>query len=168
MSDDSYKPWNEGLPTKPEVDALLKAFPPETIKPGEWRKSDDEIKAHIGRCDGHRYGTVYRAWRGRLARDHGVTVWREKEIGFYCPTPEQVFAETHPTLESAGRKVGRQLRHVSLVKPQNDLERGVQEHQGRLLHATKRDLRKARLNVLPSTAAPELPKIAPPVNKGVG
>lgn len=168
MSDDSYKPWNDGLPTKPEVDALLKAFPPESIKPGEWRATDAEIKAHLGRCDGNRYATVYRAWVGRLARDYAVTLVREKETGFYCPTPEQDFANTHPTLESAGRKIRRQKARVARVKPENELQRGVQEHQGRLLHASERELRKARLNVLPSTAAPEIPKIAPPVKKGAG
>lgn len=163
MSDDvKHLPWNVGLPTKPEVDALLRAFPPDTIKPGEWRVTDEEVKAQIGRADGGRYRTVYSAWIRRLQRDHAVNVYREKEVGFYCPTPEQVFAKTHPTLEYAGRKIGRQLRGVSIVRPQNELQRTVQEHQGRLLHATKRELKKARMNVLPQTAASDRPKIEPP------
>ena len=161
-----HLPWNEGLPTKPDVDALLRAFPPETLKPGEWHATDDEIKAHIGRPDGNRYRTIYSAWIRRLGRDHAVIVYREKESGFYCPTPEQVFANTHPALESAGRRIGKQLRGVAIVKPENELQRGVQEHQGRLLHASKRDLKKARMNVLPSTVAPEQPRIEPPKNAG--
>lgn len=123
----TYFPWNEGAPTKPDVDALLAAFPPESIKPGQWKATDDEIRAVIGRADGTRYRTVYSTWIRRLARDHAINVYREKEIGFYCPTPEQVFSTTHPTLESARRKVGRQLRSVNIVKAENDLQRSTQE-----------------------------------------
>lgn len=164
MSEDRQKhlPWAEGLPTKPDVDALLRAYPPESIKPGEWRETDEAIKSHIGNPLGTRYRTVYGVWLRRLQRDHAVILYREKESGFYCPTPDEVFANTHPALESAGRRIGKQLRGVAIVKPENELQRGVQEHQGRLLHATKRDLKKARMNVLPSTETPASPRIMPP------
>jgi hypothetical protein len=160
--DQKHMPWNEGMPTKPDVDSLLKAFPPETIKPGEWRASDAEIKPHIGKCDGRRYTTVTLAWRKRLERDHRVILFRQESVGYFCPTPDEVFAATHPTYEHVGRSIGKQMKHVAIVKPENDTQRMTQEHQGRLLYASKRSIKKDRMNVLPSTEAPKQPQIAPP------
>ena len=164
MSDDQQKhmPWNEGMPTKPDVDALLKAFPPDTILPGKWRVTDEEVRAVIGRNDGIRYKTVTNAWRKRLKRDHRVILFRQDTVGFFCPTPEEVFARTHPTYEHVGRSIGKQMGDVATVKPENEAQRVTQEHQGRLLYATRRGLKKDRMNVLPSTVATEQPQISPP------
>lgn len=155
-------PWQEGVPTKPDVDALMKAFPAETIVSGQWRTTDEEVRAHIGRSDGARYRTVYSAWIHRLRADHRIIVYRHKMVGFYCPTPEQVFARTHPVLSTAGHYISEHLRNLTNVKAETEQQRSVQEHQGRLLHATKRGLKKDRMNVLPPTAAPTAPQIAAP------
>lgn len=160
----THLPWNEGLPTKPDIDALLKAFPPETIAPGRWRVTDDEIRTLIGMCEGNRFRTVTVAWRKRLLNDHRVIVFRQDNTGFFCPTPDEVFGRTHPTLEQAGRKLGRHLKRVVSVRPENDIQTITQEHQGKLLYATRRDLKKARMNSLPSTEAPEPVRISPPDN----
>ncbi len=165
--DQKHMPWNEGMPTKPDVDALLKAFPPEDIHPGQWRVTDDEVRAAIGRADGNRYRTVTVAWRKRLERDHRVIVFRQESTGFFCPTPEEVFAVTHPTYEHVGRSIGKQMKHVAIVKPENDTQRATQEHQGRLLYASKRALKKDRMNVLPSTVA-DRPRISPPSKATTG
>jgi hypothetical protein len=163
MSDQQqHMPWREGLPTKPDVDALLAAFPPDTIKPGEWRKTDAEISAVIPSAEGVRLKTITNTWRKRLMRDYNVNMFRQESVGFFCPTPDEVFAKTHPTYEHVGRSIGKQMRHVAIVKPENEGQRVTQEHQGRLLYATKRVLRKDRMNVLPSTATAEQPKIEPP------
>lgn len=158
-------PWQTGQSTKPEVDALLKQYPPETISPGEWSASDEQMKAIIKPLDATRYKTVTTAWRNRLIKDHGVVVLREATHGFYCPTPEQVFALTHPTLEHAGRKIGKQICRVSNAKPVTQIELATQDHQGKLLYVQKRELKKARMNLIPNTAAPESVRIAPPLAK---
>lgn len=163
MTDESkHLPWNEGLATKPDVDALMKAFPPEKIEAGVFRVTDEEVRAVIGRATGSRYRTVYAAWIKRLKRDHRVLLYREQMKGFFCPTPEQVFSMTHPTYEHVGRSINKQLTSVGIVKPENDQQRTVQEHQGRLLHATKRELRKDRMNLLPDTSIDQAPRIEPP------
>lgn len=157
-----HLPWNEGLPTKPEVDALLRAFPPESILPGKWRVEDSAIKAIVNATSRIRYRTVYTAWIRRLERDHGVIVWRDKERGFMCPTPDQVYARTHPTLAHAGRAIGKQLRQVSRSKPETETQKVTQEHQGKLLYIQKRELKKARMNTLPSSQPQSQPQIPPP------
>lgn len=157
-----HLPWLDGLSTKPEVDELLKHYPPETIEPGKFEVSDAELMAIIKPSSPTRYRTVCDAWIRRLKRDHRVILYRVKTTGFYCPPAAHVFARTHGAIRHAGRSIGSQLRHVAIAKPENEQEKITQDHQGRLLHAQKRDLRKARMNILPPTASPEQPKIGPP------
>jgi hypothetical protein len=95
-----------------------------------------------------------------------VIIYRRETLGFYCPKPDEVFANTHPTYEHVGRSVGKQMSDVAIVKPENEAQRVVQEHQSRLLYSTKRSLKKDRMNALPSTAAVEQPRIAPPSKAG--
>lgn len=163
MSDDQkLYPWQEGQSTKPEIDALITAYPPESIKPGEWFVTDETLKQIIKPMDATRYKTVCKAWRNRLIRDHSVDIERERTKGYYCPTPAQIYAITHPTLEYAGRKIGKQIRRVSASKPTTAIEAATRDHHGKLLYVQKRELKKARMNLLPSTAAPETPKITGP------
>ena len=167
MTDNNeHLPWNTGMSTRPDVESLLKQWPPETIAPGVWRATDDEVRALLGRADGNRYRTIYDAWVRRLKRDHNVIVYREKEVGFYCPTPDEVFSRTHPTLVSAGRILRKQMRSVAIVKPENDAQRSTQDHQGRLLYVQTRELKKTRMNLLPDTAKQEFPRISPPRKEG--
>lgn len=158
-----HLPWELGLPTKPDVDALLKAFPPETIKPGEWLVSDTEVAEVLGKnCVGNRYRTVYEAWVGRLNRDYRVIVYRKKGEGFYCPKTADVQANTESKQTHAIRTLRRQAGHVAIAKPTTELETTIQEHQLRLLHAGVRSLKKDRMNLIPNTAAEQPPQIAPP------
>ncbi len=162
-----HLPWADGLPTKPDVDALLKAYPPDGIEPGEWQATDDAMHAVLGsNCVGNRYKTVCDAWRRRLLRDHSVTIYRNKNRGFYCPTAAEVYAQTHPTLSSCNTKLTKQLRHVTVSKPTNETESATREHQGRLLYVQRREIRKSRMNVLPSSSVKEQPKIQPPSKSG--
>ena len=162
MTEQTYHPWNDGLPTRPEVDALLKQWPPETIQPG-WEVTDAQVREVVGECGAIRYRTIYAAWTRRLRRDHNVIVDRVKERGFRCLTPDEVYGKTHGTLRHAGRAIRNQLKDVSRTKPENELQKTTQEHQGRLLYAQHRELKKARTNALPFVKPAESPRIAPPV-----
>lgn len=165
MSDEpikqTYMPWEEGISTKPSVDALLREFPPETITPG-WEVSDEVVHEIVNAPTESHHKSVIRAWRNRLLRDHGVIIYRLKVTGFRCPYTKEVQSETHSVLKKTGRAIGKQLTHVARAKPTNELEKSVQDHQGRLLHAQKRELRKARMNTLPSGQPTPMPRISPP------
>jgi hypothetical protein len=169
MSDDNdggeYLGWRDGLPTKPDVDALLKQWPPDTIKPGEWTATDEQLVELLGsnvERRSNRYRTITEAWRRRLLRDHQVVVYRNKERGFYCPTAAQIYAQTHPAFTMCSHKLHKQLKHVSVSKPESELEKITQEHQGKLLYTSRRELRKTRMNLLPDTATKNQPKLSPP------
>lgn len=165
MSDNDQKhmPWNEGIPTKSEVDSLLKAFPPESISPGVWRVTDDEVRAHIGRADQRRFYHITRAWRNRLWRDSRIQV-KDADGGFYCPENDEVISDSHPALHRARRIVRMQRQRISNIKPDTDQQRVQQENIGRLLYASERALKKDCMNVLPSTEVPKAPQIEPPTN----
>lgn len=159
----TYFSLKDGMSTKPDVDALLKAFPPESIKPGEFSVTDAQVQAVIGLTRRNR--NITNAWIKRLFRDHNIHMYRQKMVGFFCPTPEEVYAKTHPTYEHVSRAISKQMRHVAAVKPQNDFQRVTQEHQHRVMYVTKSVLRKDRMNILPPSAVTEVPKIAPPKAK---
>ena len=164
MTDDQkHLPWNEGQSTKPDVDALMKAFPVESMTIGR-RISDEEVRAAIGMCEGNRYRTVYSAWIKRLNSDHQINLYREKTLGFYVPTFEQVAARTHPALQHIGRTAKKQVKHLSISKPDNDQHRQLRDHQGRLLHTVQREAKKARMNLLPTFEVKEPVRAALPKN----
>lgn len=160
-TEQQYYPWNEGQPTKPDVDALMKAFPPESLAIGR-RIADSEILAVLGTNDAARYRTVYSAWIRRLQRDHGINLFREKEEGFFVPSAAEVCARTYPALQHIGRTAKKQMRNLGAAKPETDDERRVIDHQGRLLHQISRESKKARINVLPPSGIAPAPQITPP------
>lgn len=163
MSNDTkHFPWNEGQPTKPDVDALLKAFPPSELIAGA-RIAEDDVRSVISAPTENRFRTVYTAWINRLEREHNVILWKERNRGgFVVPKFGDVSDRTHPTILKAGRTFKKQIGQLALTKAETDAQRTTQEHQGRLLSALHRETKKARLNVLPSALAPEHPKITPP------
>lgn len=161
MSEDKVFDWRDGIPTGPDVEALLKAFPVEALQPG-LRITDAEVRAHIGRSDGNRFRTVTSAWRKRLRKDHGVNLYRAENQGFYVPSTAEVLAQANPRMRHIGRTAKKHIREIAIVKPQNDIERNQVEHQGKLMDVLSRESRKARMNLLPATAANETPRISPP------
>lgn len=157
-------PWAEGIPTAPDVEALMKAFPTELLIPG-WTVLDAEVKKHIGRCDGNRFRTVTAAWRRRLLNTYGLNMYRKDTEGFYVPTTQEVLAQAHPRIKHAGRTFKKHIRELAVTKATNDGERTETEHQGRLMHSLSRESKKARMGLLPSTAQSAQPKIGPPAAK---
>lgn len=156
----TYLPWDDGLPTRPDVDALIKAFPPETLAPGT-RISDEQF-LEVVPAKGQRFKTVYAAWMRRLANDHRVLLKRAKKVGFFVPTAAEALADTHPTLEHIGRSARKQLRALTIIKPAEGAESLTRDHHSRLLGHIRHEARKARTNILPPTAASQMPTIPAP------
>ena len=162
MTDEQkHYPWNEGSPTKPDVDALMKAFPVETLTVGR-RITDEEVRAATGIGTGIRYRTVYAAWVRRLQKDHAINLFRENTIGFFVPTADEVTARTHPALQHMGRTAKKQIRNLAAARVENDQQRVTVDHQGRLLNNIARETKKARMNVLAPSPIQEPVKLTPP------
>lgn len=159
----THLPWADGMPTRPDVDALVAAFPPATLTPGV-RILDAKVLAVIGNCTTNRFRTVYSAWMRRLAADHRVVLKRWRESGFFVPTPAEVLADTQPTLRHIGRCAGSQMRKLAIIKPADGVEADTRDHHGRLLSVIKRESKKARTNILPPSVAPTSPQITPPTS----
>jgi len=165
MSDNDQKlyPWNEGLPTKPDVDLLMKTWPaPKVGDRFEYETVEALLKQDR---DAPRFKTVTNRWRDRL-KEAGFTVECEAGKAFYVASSSQVSAATYGVLRGIGRKARRHRVKLSIAKPANDDERSVIEHQARLMNGVERDAKKARMNLLPNTAVPDSVRIAPPKSKG--
>jgi hypothetical protein len=159
-----YYPWSEGLPTKPDVDALMQAFPPDSLVVG-MRITDEQVRQVIGDVRGVRYRTVYSVWVKRLHRDHGINLFREETVGFFVPTCGETTARFAPAVRHMGRTGKKQMRYLSATKPENELQRSTIDHQVRLLSNLVRETKKAGMNVLPSTSAPTPVQVQPPARR---
>lgn len=153
-----HLPWQDGLPTRPEVDALLNAFPPAQLRVGT-EISDAQIRAVMGTADSVRFRTVTNVWRRRLLSDHGIALFRAKSTGFFVPSPDQITARTHPTLRHVTHTVTSQIKNLSSVKADTQTQRDTVDHHGRLLGHIKLEAKKARMNVLPPAASQPMPRI---------
>lgn len=160
--DGKHLPFDDGLPTKPDVDLLLATWPPQKIAAGD--VFEYESVAALLRLPpmSTRFRTVTNNWRNRLLRDFSVVVGRMPGLKFYVLSTDQISAASYPELQSIGRKAQRHRKRLAVAKIETELQRATIEHQARLFLHVERDVNKARKNLIPSTAAPEQPRIAPP------
>lgn len=155
--------WDSGRPTKPDVDALVKAFPPETIKPGGWKIAWDQFREVVGtRESQYRLYTVAVSWRKKMLSEHNIVIWCAKGIGFYCPTFADGASRTGERQAHNIRVMLRHARQLSTMQPTSEMERTVKEHQLRIMDASIRAMRKDKMNLLPPTIAQQPPAISPP------
>lgn len=163
MSEQKHYAWQDGLPTSPDVEALMTQWP--DLKVGD-RVGYEEI-GELLHLDWHqrgRFQTVTNAWRKR---------WREKNIiiecdpgaSFYVASAGQIGAGTYGVLKTIGRRAKVQRRKLAAAATQPGADCAVIDHQAKLMHAVERDTRKHRMNLLPTTASTERPRIAPPAKK---
>jgi hypothetical protein len=161
-----YFRWELGLATRPDTDALLKAFPPETILAGEWQITDEQFIEVVGEScadvRAQRFYTVYDAWIGRLEREHRIVVKRRESTGFYSPATSEVLLDTGRTQTRAIRALTKHVKRLAITKTTTDAEQARKEHHLRLLQASAQALRKDRAIVLPSTAVEQPPMRLPP------
>lgn len=165
MSDDEQKlyPWQEGLPTKPDVDLLLKTWPEPKIGDRFEYETVETLLRHVRGSS--RFKSITAQWRKRL-HERGFVIECEAGAAFFVATAEQVSAATYGTLKFIGRKARRHRAKLSITKPVDDAQRGVIEHQARLMNAIEKDSKKARMNLLPTAINKPVPQIAPPREKG--
>lgn len=169
MNKDDYYPFSEGMPTGPDVEMIMKAYP--DAKPGS--KIPREALYELLGLDGstqrgyNRLRSVMSAFEHRMKRDKGFVVDFDADAKAYrvC-TPSEVMANTPRVIEKIKRRARRQrLNLASVAAHATDSERPVVEHQARVLHVMEREAKKSNMNLLPPTAAAPAPQIAPPQKK---
>lgn len=163
MSESEHLRFDEGLPTRPDVDLLLKTWPDPKV--GE-RFPYDSIEGllNLDRRD-NRFRTVTTRWRARMYEQFGVVVEVDPGEAFYVASADQISARTYGVLKFVGRKAHKHRKKLAVAKPEDDQQRTIIEHQARLMLAVEKDSKKHRMNLLPSTATPEHPKLAQPKEK---
>jgi len=160
-----HYPWNEGMPTWPDVEALLKRWPELTV--GD-RLSYAAVAEIVGTDPAtNRWRTVTAAWRHRL-RDQGLVVECEPAAAFYVATAVQIIAGSYKALRHVGRTVKNQRRKLSIARPETEEQVSTIQHQGRVLLVLERETKKQRTNLLPTTVSPPVPRIKPPDNDDAG
>jgi hypothetical protein len=153
-----------GMTTRPDVDALLAAFPPESLAPGA-RLSDEEVMAVIGRCGAVRYRTVYRAWVIRLLYDHQVVLNRERRAGFFVPTASQVMGDTRKTLTHIDGSARKQGERLIVTRPSEGIESKERDLHYQLLGNVRFVTKESRTTLLSDTSIKPRPQLSPPAMK---
>ena len=156
---DKYFSWNEGLPTKPDVDMLLNTW--QSPKIGD--RFEYEMIAKIIGCESTsvRFKTVTSAWRKRLHKC-GLNVECDKAKAFYVANFDQTVSATYGVLKFIGHKAHRHRAKLANAEPADQLGREVKEHHGRLMISIEKDTKKSVMNILPSTPTPQLPRLTVP------
>lgn len=160
MTDDNkHFVFNEGLPTRPDVDLLLATWP--SPKVGDtFAYSAIESLLRISFAEA-RFRTVTTRWRQRM-HELGYVIECKPGDHFFVASADQISSATHGVLKFVGRKAHKHRKKLAVAKIETDLQRSTIEHQARLMLALEKDAKKARMNLLPGTASPERPKIEPP------
>lgn len=164
MTEQQKKPdkvysWETGMPTKPDVDALFKKWP--ELKVGDVVLYED-VEALIGSAwNSPRFKSVTQSWRARW-RESGVILECRPGEAFYCASADQVSAMTYDQIKGIQSKARRHRQKLAAVATENDAQRDVISHQGRLMLAIEENAKKQRMNVLPSTASKPTPTALPP------
>ncbi|MEW8091275.1 MAG: hypothetical protein AB2784_16785 [Candidatus Thiodiazotropha endolucinida] len=158
----SLLPWDEGMPTKPDVDQLLKAWPDPKV--GDVFDYESISKIIEKDWKDPRFKTVTTAWRKRL-QEKGLVIECKAGTAFFVASASQVCAKTYDEINSIGRKARRHRKKLVTVTPESDEERNTIVHQGRLMHEIERHSKKQRMNLLPDTRDKDIPRVEPPKSK---
>lgn len=159
MTDNKHYPWQDGLPTGPDVQLLMSRWP--DLKVGdriEYADVADVLKVDRG---SGRWRSITSQWRKRLL-ELGLVVECETDTAFYVATADQISAATYSTLKMIGKKAQRHRRKLSVANPETEAQKNAIEHQGRLMLAIERDAKKSRKELPNVPAAANSPRIAPP------
>jgi len=150
--------WDTGMPTKPDVDVLLKYW--DQLKVGDIIPYD-EVGVLIG-CTWRteRFKTVTTTWRARLM-EKGIVIECRPGKAFYVASPDDISAKTYDELLHIGRKAGRHRKKLATVVIENEVQRITLMHQGNLMRNLEREAKKARTNVLPSPTQGHQPPSVP-------
>lgn len=115
-----------GVTTRPDVDALLKKYPPRTLKAGMHISDDDitdVIKLRRTGKDKNRFETVVNAWRRRLL-DHHVNlhrVWGANKLKVL--SNNETYDRVADTAKRVRRMAVRRHRECDVTRPVNQKER---------------------------------------------
>jgi hypothetical protein len=158
MSDNKIFTFNDGMPTKPDVDLLLRTWPKPDVG-DEFRYESIEKLLNIS-WRNSRFRSVTAAWRARLF-ELGIVVEAMAGQKFYVASTDQISAMTHGTLKFVGRKARKPRKRLVIAagKVETDAQRAIVEHQARLMLGVENDAKKARMNLLPSTEIKAPPRI---------
>lgn len=155
-----HLPFNEGLPTKPDVDLLVRTWPDPKL--GD-RFDYEAVERILGLSrDSARFRTVCAAWRNRMMDSKNVVIECDPGVAFYVLNADEVAARTYGMMQFVGRKARKHRKKLATVKWETEQQRVLVEHHGRYALALEHDAKKHRMNLIPSTATKPQPQIAPP------
>lgn len=152
----------EGMPTKPDVDAILKKYP--NMAPG-WRIGREEMPAVVGQTyAAARWRSIFASLQSQLKREKGMVLMYDRSTKqYFIARASDAIAKTSGVLKSVGRKLGQHRKTLyATASTATETERPILEHQSRLTHVLEREAKKQNMNLIPTDPVGNQIQIQPP------
>lgn len=134
--------WEAGLPTKTEVDLLMKTWPDPKV--GDVF-SYEEVSKVIGvPWNTPRFKSVTTPWRKRLL-EKGIVLECNPGVAFFAADPDQLNSMSHGILVGFSRKARKHRNKLSVVPTRTDEQRMACIHNARIMMAIESQARTLRL-----------------------
>lgn len=144
----------DGIPTGPEVQMLMRAFP--DLKQGDFI-AYEQIAAVVKESYGeNRFKTVLSAWR-RALQDQGLVTACVPGKGVQVATDSEVNAMAYTGVRSARRKVNRTARKLSVIRPTDERAQAETHHARQLLAHVARSMKGAEKQLLAAPIVVPMP-----------
>jgi hypothetical protein len=154
MSETNGNLFLGGVPTEPDVKALMVAFP--EIDPGAvvtYEQIESIINVKRGSS---RFVTVTNAWRSRLLKDKNIEVRPLRGIGLRRLTEAERVSENIGGVAKGARIIRRSGNRLMRVEPArlDEIERRKRDHAIRLADAAVGTIRNGMREIAESALAP--------------
>lgn len=144
----------DGIPTGPEVQMLLRAFP--DLKAGdflEYDKIGDVVKERYGTT---RFRTVLSAWR-RALQEQGLVTECIPSRGVRFLRDSEVVALAYTGVRSARLKVTRTARKLGVIRPTDERVQAETHHARQMLAHVGRSMRDTEKKLLAAPVVVPMP-----------
>lgn len=162
-NEEKHFSFMDGMPTKPDVDAILKKYP--DMEPG-WRINRDQLPAVVGQeYASSRWKSIFIALQSRLRREKSFVLMYDRSTRqYFIARAADAIGRTSDVFKSVGRKLGSHRKNlVATIGTATEAERPVVEHQSRLAHILEREVKKQNMNLIPQVKVVDSPvQIQPP------
>lgn len=144
----------DGIPTGPEVQMLMRAFP--DLKAGDFIEYDKIGEVVTEQYGSSRFKTVLSAWR-RALQETGVVTDCVPSRGVRVLTDSEVIALAYSGVRSARRKVTRTARKLNVIRPTEERLQTELHHSRQMLAHVGRSMKDAEQKLLSAPKVVPLP-----------
>jgi len=156
--------FTTGKPARPDVDALMKAFPVEEMEAGSIIKHEEVMEVINVPKGTQRYRTITTSWRNRLMREYNVDTQAEPGIGYIILRDDQRVDYGLKDRASSLKKFSKALNRIVRSDETNLSDIDAQKRQHAVIVMTRQlaESRKVTKEIATTGTVFQPPRALPP------